>query len=448
MTGDSTESALQFVVQPGGVLEGRLRVPGDKSISHRCIILGSLAKGQTSVSGFLEGEDSLNTLKAFRQMGVQIEQRGSGELLINGKGLYGLAEPAGPIDLGNSGTAMRLMAGVLAGQLFDSVLAGDRSLSARPMGRIVDPLQLMGANIASSSDITGENNFKPPLHVKGAMKLRGLDYTVPMASAQVKSAVLLAGLYAQGITRVTEPAVTRDHTERMLQGFGYEVQKKGLVTSLQGGGELRAANIIVPADISSAAFFLVAASITKGSELTLLQVGMNPTRTGVIDILQRMGADLAISNQTESGGESVADITVRSADLSGIEIPQALVSLAIDEFPALFIAAACAKGKTVLSGAEELRVKESDRIQVMVDGLNTLGINAQSKPDGVIIEGGEMQGGIIDSFGDHRVSMSFAIAALRATGEIVINDCENVRTSFPGFALLSATHGLRLTEVH
>ncbi|MCB1756234.1 MAG: 3-phosphoshikimate 1-carboxyvinyltransferase [Gammaproteobacteria bacterium] len=436
----AADKGLQFSVQPGGQLNGHIRVPGDKSISHRSIMFGSLALGQTQVSGFLEGEDSLNTLKAFRRMGVDIEVVGPGELLIQGRGLHGLRAPVAPLDLGNSGTAMRLMAGVLAGQSFDSVLTGDSSLSARPMGRVIEPLRQMGARIDS------ESNGRPPLRISGTPAISGIDYHLPMASAQVKSAILLAGLYAAGETRVTEPAITRDHTERMLEGFGYAVHKDGLSTSLRGGGELQAVDIVVPADLSSAAFFLVGASIAKDSQLTLLQVGINPTRTGVLDILRLMGADLQISNQRVSGGEPVADITVRSAALHGIEIPEELVSLAIDEFPALFVAAACAEGTTVLTGAEELRVKESDRIQVMVDALLQLGVRAESRPDGAVIHGGPLCGGEIDSHGDHRVAMAMAMAALAADGEICINDCANVTTSFPGFVALAGRHGLRIQE--
>ncbi len=439
---DSTPPDLQFRMRHGGQLNGHIRVPGDKSVSHRSVILGSLAKGQTQVTGFLEGEDSLNTLKAFRRMGVDIEQIEPGELLIQGKGLYGLRPPTAPLDLGNSGTAMRLMAGVLAGQSFDSVLTGDESLSSRPMGRIIKPLSLMGANIVSEAD------GRPPLQIGGVPNLMPIDYTLPMASAQVKSAILLAGLYAEGETTVTEPAVTRDHTERMLQGFGYELRKQGLTTRLSGGGELIATDVIVPADLSSAAFFMVGASIAKDSVLTLLQVGINPTRTGVIELLRLMGASIEITNSRESGGEPVADITVRSAKLKGIEIPERLVSLAIDEFPVLFIAAACAEGLTVLTGAQELRVKESDRIQVMVDALNKLGVDAQSKPDGAIIRGGPINGGEVDSRGDHRVAMALSMAALAAGGDITVHGCANVCTSFPGFPALAREHGLRIAESH
>lgn len=435
----SEQKGLTFRVEPGGALRGRLRVPGDKSISHRAIMLGSLAEGVTEVHGFLEGEDSLATLEAFRAMGVRIEGPEQGKVLIHGVGLHGLRRPAGPLYLGNSGTSMRLLAGLLAGQAFDTELTGDASLSKRPMKRVTTPLALMGARIATTPQGTA------PLRIQGGSRLRGIHYDLPVASAQVKSCVLLAGLYAEGRTCVTEPAPTRDHTERMLRGFGYAVETRGNMVCLEGGGRLTATRIDVPADISSAAFFLVGASIAPGSELLLEHVGINPTRTGVIDILRQMGADIELMNEREVGGEPVADIRVRASRLRGIRIPEELVPLAIDEFPALFIAAACAEGETVLTGAEELRVKESDRIQVMADGLRAVGIDARPTPDGMIVRGGTMTGGRIDSHGDHRIAMSFAMAALRAGGRIAIDDCANVNTSFPGFVALAAGVGLGIT---
>jgi 3-phosphoshikimate 1-carboxyvinyltransferase len=294
---------------------GEARVPGDKSISHRAIMLGALAEGATRVSGFLEGEDALATLTAFRDLGVEIERPGESEVLVHGVGLRGLKAPRGPLDLGNAGTGMRLMCGLLAGQAFDSELTGDASLCSRPMGRVIDPLQLMGAKIAS------EEGGRPPLRISGGRQLHGIHYDLPMASAQVKSCVLLAGLYSQGVTSVTEPAPTRDHTERMLQGFGYEIGSDNGVISLAGGGKLHAADIEVPADISSATFFLVAASIAPGSDLLLTHVGINPTRIGVLNILKLMGADITLKNRREVGGEPVADLHVRYAPLRGIEIP-------------------------------------------------------------------------------------------------------------------------------
>lgn len=402
-------------------------------------MLGSLAEGTTRVAGFLEGEDSLATLNAFRRLGVQIKGPENGQLTIEGVGMHGLKESPDPLDLGNSGTSMRLLCGLLAGQGIAVTLTGDSSLSGRPMRRVTDPLATMGASIISSADGTA------PLQIRPAGELRAIDYQLPMASAQVKSCVLLAGLYASGRTCVTEPAPTRDHTERMLRGFGYPVDQQGNQVCLEGGGKLTATDIDIPADISSAAFFLVAASIAPGSDLRLEHVGMNPTRDGVINILRAMGADIEVSNQREIGGEPVADLRVRSARLRGIEIPPDQVPLAIDEFPALFIAAACAEGTTVLTGAEELRVKESDRIQVMADGLQALGVDARPTPDGIVIQGGTIAGGRVDSHGDHRIAMSFAVAGLRATGPIEILDCANVNTSFPGFVELASAAGLKLS---
>lgn len=431
---------LIFLANPGGSISGRIRVPGDKSISHRSIMLGSLAEGTTEVEGFLEGEDALATIQAFRDMGVVIEGPHNGRVTVHGVGLNGLKAPAGPLYMGNSGTSMRLLSGLLAAQPFDTVLTGDASLSKRPMNRVAKPLREMGAVIDTGPE------GRPPLQIKGGQRLTGMHYQMPMASAQVKSCLLLAGLYAAGTTSVTEPAPTRDHTERMLRGFGYPVQVEGSTASVEPGHKLSAARIEVPADISSAAFFLVAASIAENSELLLEHVGINPTRTGVIDILQLMGGDITLENQREVGGEPVADIRVRSAKLKGIEIPEDLVPLAIDEFPVLFVAAACAEGRTVLRGAEELRVKESDRIQVMADGLQTLGIKAEPTPDGIVIEGGSMGGGEVWAHGDHRIAMSFSVASLRATAPIRIHDCANVATSFPNFLALAAEVGICVAE--
>ncbi|MDS4029455.1 MAG: 3-phosphoshikimate 1-carboxyvinyltransferase [Candidatus Contendobacter sp.] len=434
-------TTVTFLAAPGVVPRGRIRAPGDKSISHRAIMLGSLAEGVTTIDGFLEGEDCLATLRAFRAMGVRIDGPDRGRVTVHGVGLRGLRAPAGPLDMGNSGTSMRLMAGILAGQAFDAVLTGDASLIRRPMRRVTEPLALMGARIDSAGQGTA------PLRIHGGQRLVGIDYRLPMASAQVKSCLLLAGLYAEGTTRVTEPAPTRDHTERMLEGFGYPLRREGArVVALTGGGRLTGTTIDVPTDISSAAFFLVGASVAPGSDLLLEHVGVNPTRTGVIDILRLMGADIEVLNPRLAGGEPVADLRVRHAPLRGIRIPETLVPLAIDEFPALFIAAACAEGETVLTGAEELRVKESDRIQVMAGGLTTLGVVAEPTPDGIVIRGGVLSGGTVDSHGDHRVAMSFAMAAPRAGGPITIRDCANVNTSFPGFVTLARNVGLTIQE--
>ena len=430
---------MEFLLQPGGCVRGTVRVPGDKSISHRSIMLGAIAEGITEISGFLEGEDALSTLNAFRAMGVTIEGPRDGNVRVHGVGLHGLKVPSGPLDMGNSGTSMRLLSGLIAGQSFSATLIGDESLSKRPMERVAKPLRLMGAAVET------QEGGRPPLVIKGQGKLKGIHYDLPMASAQVKSCLLLAGLYADGETSVTEPAPTRDHTERMLGGFGYPVEKRGPATvAVKSGGRLRATAIDVPADISSATFFMVAAAIAPGSDLTLTHVGINPTRIGVINILKLMGSDLAVFNQREVGGEPVADIRVRHAPLRGIEIPDDQVPLAIDEFPALFIAAACAQGQTVLRGAEELRVKESDRIQVMADGLHTLGIDAAPTPGGIVINGGKLGGGVIQSHHDHRIAMSFAVAALRASAPIRIEQCDNVATSFPNFVELARAAGLRI----
>ena len=426
----------RYLIRPGSRLAGRFPVPGDKSISHRAVILGALAEGVTEVEGLLEGADVLATIAAFRSMGVQMEGPVKGHLRIHGAGLQGLRAPVGPLDCGNSGTAMRLLAGVLAGQSFPSTLVGDASLQKRPMGRVLNPLRAMGAEIAAQDG-------RAPLHIHGR-PLHGIDYALPVASAQVKSAVLLAGLYADGQTCVTEPAPTRDHSERMLQGFGQLVERQGPRACLRGGGRLCGQALQVPGDISSAAFFLLGATIAPGSDLTLEGVGINPTRTGIIEILTRMGARIDLTALREVGGEPVADIRVRYAPLQGIAIPPRLVPLAIDEFPALFIAAACAKGQTVIAGAEELRVKESDRIAVMAGGLRALGATVEERVDGAVISGSALLGGRVDSHGDHRIAMAFAMAALVARGDIEILDCANVATSFPSFPALAQQAGLLL----
>ncbi len=425
-----------YRVEPGGRLRGCLRVPGDKSISHRAAMLGALAEGDTEVTGFLEGADSLATLAALRALGVEMEGPEQGRLLIHGVGLHGLKAPAGALDLGNSGTSMRLLCGLLAGQGFEVVLTGDASLSRRPMRRVTEPLARMGARIETTAEGTA------PLRIHPAGDLHGIHYELPVASAQVKSAVLLAGLYARGETCVSEPAPTRDHSERMLEGLGYPLRRDGARVCLEGGGRLRGTRIDVPADISSAAFFMVGASIAPGSEILLRHVGMNPTRTGVVEILRAMGADIQVLNPRRAGGEPVADLQVRHAPLHGIEIPERLVPLAIDEFPVLFVAAACAEGETLLTGAGELRVKESDRIQVMADGLRALGIEARPREDGIRIRGGRFSGGAVDSHGDHRVAMAFAMAGLVAEGPVRISDCAHVDTSFPGFPELAREAGL------
>lgn len=447
----STHASSAYIITPSSTINGTIAVPGDKSISHRSIMFGSLAEGVTRVSGFLEGEDALATLQAFRDMGVTIEGPENGNVVIHGVGINGLKPSRTPLYMGNSGTTMRLLSGILAAQSFDSVLTGDASLSKRPMERVAKPLREMGATLQT----TGERGTAP-ISITGSdkrgSKLHGITYDMPVASAQVKSCLILAGLWAEGKTTVIQPEISRDHTERMLSAFGYDVEVEGNTISVEGGGKLTACDIAVPADISSAAFFMVAASIAKDSQITITQVGMNPTRTGIIDILKLMGADISLSNETFVGGEPVADITIKSAQLKGITIPEALVPLAIDEFPVLFVAASCAQGQTVLTGAKELRVKESDRIAVMADGLTQLGVDCTVTEDGIIIEGkGDGQshqavfgGGEIYSHHDHRIAMSFSVASLRATDTITIQGVETVNTSFPGFAELANKIGMNL----
>ena len=410
-------------------------------MSHRSIMFGAIAQGVTEVQGFLEGEDSLHTLEAFRRMGVRIERGGPGEVVLHGQGVQALMPPDGNLYLGNSGTGMRLLTGLLAGMNIPCTLTGDASLNGRPMRRVTDPLAQMGGVIHTAEGGT------PPLRIASCERLHGIEYTCPMASAQVKSAVLLAGLHASGTTVVHEPAITRDHTERMLRGFGVNVDVKGLTAGIVGGQQLTATQLTVPGDISSAAFFLVGAAMTPGSRLLIEGVGINPTRTGVIDILRLMGADIQITNARETGGEPVADLQIIGAQLHGIPVPQELVSLAIDEFPALFVAAASATGTTVISGAEELRVKETDRIQVMADGLRALGAEIEDTPDGARIAGRRLDGGTADSCGDHRTAMSFAMASLISDAPITVLDCANVNTSFPGFADTAASAGLRIAEL-
>lgn len=429
-----------FVTSNSGPLSGSIKVPGDKSISHRSIMLGSIAEGVTRVSGFLEGDDSLATLNAFKEMGVAIQREGS-NVTIQGVGMNGLKEPRKPLNLGNSGTSIRLMSGLLSAQTFDSVLCGDESLSSRPMGRVINPLREMGA------DISG-NDSKPPLVIKGGKQLSAIEYTLPVASAQIKSCLLLAGLYSEGTTSIIENGISRDHTERMLKGFGYDVISSPNKISLLGGGTLKGCEIEVPSDISSAAFFMVAGCISENSSIHLNSVNINPTRTGVIDILKLMGGNIELSNERLQAGELIADIKVTSSRLKGIEIPENLVPLAIDEFPVLFIAASCAEGETILTGAKELRVKESDRIQVMADGLTSLGINNEVLEDGIRISGGEFkkQTNSIRSHHDHRISMAFAIASVRSKFDIEIEGVDNVKTSFPNFIELANSIGMKITQ--
>ncbi len=418
---------MQFIVQPSAISDATVSVPGDKSVSHRALMLGAIAEGRTSISGFLAGEDCQATLTALTSMGVDIEQSNSTEVVVQGVGLHGLVKPEKELYLGNSGTAMRLMTGLLSGQSFTSVLTGDESLNSRPMQRVISPLGLMGASIDS-------DDGRPPLTVNGTGQLQGIDYTLPVASAQVKSALLLAGLYADGVTTVEEPAVTRDHTERMLVSMGANIERADNRISIMGKQVLRGSDIQVPADLSSASFLILATLLAQRAEVLIQGVGVNPTRTGVIDILQAMGGDIRMENARLFGEEPVADIRVRSSTLHGSPVDPRLVSLAIDEFPALFVAAAAAKGSTEFSGIGELRVKESDRIATMATALGHLGIRVDESDDGAVVHGGRFTGGQVDSHGDHRVAMSLAIAGTIAVDTVTVNNVAAVNTSFPGFA--------------
>ncbi|WP_079222342.1 3-phosphoshikimate 1-carboxyvinyltransferase [Stenotrophomonas maltophilia] len=432
-------NAQHWIARKGQPLQGSLTIPGDKSVSHRSVMFAALADGTSHIEGFLEGEDTRATARIFSQLGVRIETPSASQRVVHGVGIDGLQAPSAPLDCGNAGTGMRLLAGLLAGQAFDCTLVGDESLSGRPMRRVTGPLAQMGAKIDTESDGT------PPLHVHGGQSLQGIDFASPVASAQVKSAVLLAGLYAQGETSVLEPHPTRDYTERMLSAFGVDIEFSPGKARLRGGQRLRATDIVVPADFSSAAFFLVAASIIPGSELRLKQVGLNPRRTGLLHALRLMGADITEENPAEQGGEPVADLVVRYAPLKGARIPEALVPDMIDEFPALFVAAAAAKGQTVVTGAAELRVKESDRLAAMATGLRALGMQVDETEDGATLHGGITLGsGTIESHGDHRIAMAFAIAGQISGGEVRINDIANVATSFPDFDGLARSAGFNL----
>jgi 3-phosphoshikimate 1-carboxyvinyltransferase len=430
------EAVQHWVASAGQPLSGSVRVPGDKSVSHRAVMLGANAEGTTRIRGFLEGEDTRATARVFAQLGVRIEAPNAGERVVHGVGLHGLRGSDAPLDCGNAGTGMRLLTGLLAAQPFDSTVIGDESLSKRPMRRVTEPLAAMGALIDS------EPGGLPPLRIRGGANLRGVETTTAVASAQVKSALLLAGLYADGETSVREPRPTRDYTERMLAAFGWPVEFAPGVARLRGGHRLTAIDVDVPADFSSAAFFIVAATLIPGSELRIEAVGMNSRRTGLLEALRLMGADIREENRHEQGGEPVADLIVRHAPLHGIEVPAELVPDMIDEFPILFVAAACATGRTVVRGATELRVKESDRIATMATGLRALGIEVQETPDGAVIEGGRLRGGSVESHGDHRIAMSFAVAAQLADGDVRINDIANVATSFPGFVELAKAAGM------
>ena len=428
---------MDFLVTPGGSLHGLIEVPGDKSISHRALILGALAEGESVITNILAADDIRATAGALKSLGVKIGGMDS-ECRVHGVGLAGLTKPHNPIDLGNSGTALRLLSGVIAGQSFSVTLTGDSSLRRRPMDRIKEPLALMGADIEASDGVC------VPLQISGKRRLTGIEYSLPIASAQIKSAVLLAGLYAKDITTVREKLKTRDHTERMLAGFGCAVEISETSVTVTGGGRLQGRSLSIPGDFSSAAFFLVAALITPSSEITLSGVGVNPTRTGALEVLRRMGATIEVNNSREIAGEPVADVKVISSTLHGFAIPPELVVSSIDEFPALAVAAACAQGTTSISGAAELRVKESDRIKSIVAGLRALGIVVEEFPDGMTIHGGQFRGGIVESHGDHRIAMAFAVAGAVSSAPVRIMNCDLVQTSFPGFSNVAQMAGLQL----
>ena len=431
-------STLDWLAGAGSAVRGEIAVPGDKSVSHRAIMFASLADGESRVHGFLEGDDTRATAAIFTRLGVRIEAGGAGSRLVQGVGIDGLHGCAEALDCGNAGTGMRLLAGLLAGQRFASVLTGDASLSKRPMARVIDPISRMGGVIES------EPGGLPPLRIRGGRRLRGIDYTLPVASAQVKSALLLAGLYAHGETQIREPHPTRDYSERMLQAFGWPIAFGSGWARLTGGHRLQPTQVQVPADFSSAAFFIVAASLVPGSDLLLRAVGMNPRRTGLLTVLRAMGADIVESPRGEHGGEPVADLRVRHARLRGIAVPEVCVADMIDEFPVLFVAAALAEGTTLVTGAAELRVKESDRIASMASGLRALGARIEETWDGAIIHGGALHGGEAHAHGDHRIAMALVVAAQCASGEVRIGDCANVATSFPGFDDLARSVGFGL----
>jgi 3-phosphoshikimate 1-carboxyvinyltransferase len=434
-------SKARYLAGPGGKIEGELTVPGDKSISHRALMFGGIAEGDTEITGFLAGEDCLATLRVLQSLGVRIERPEAEHVFVHGVGPEGLRPSAAALDMGNAGTAIRLFMGLLAPQRFNSTLIGDESLMRRPMERVAGPLRKMGANIET-------HDGKPPVEIHASTDMRAIDYTLPVASAQVKSAILLAGLQSFGRTHVTEPAPSRDHTERMLTSFGVEVLRDGATVAIEGGQTLRGTHVRVPGDFSSAAFFIVAGCLAAENGLLLRDVGVNPTRTGLIEMLRQMGADIRVHPQatTDANGEPIADIEVRKSRLRGIKVPESLVPLSIDEFPVFFVAAACAEGETLVRGALELRVKESDRLAAMAQGLTALGVENQLLADGLWIRGTDrFGGGTIDSHGDHRIAMAFAVASLKARAPIEILDVANVATSFPGFVTLARKAGLQIT---
>jgi 3-phosphoshikimate 1-carboxyvinyltransferase len=430
--------SLTWTAARSSGLHGLLRVPGDKSISHRAIIFGALAEGPTHVSGFLEGEDTLATARIFSQLGVRIETPDAQSRIIHGVGLHGLQASAAPLDCGNAGTGMRLLTGLLCAQAFDSVLIGDASLSQRPMARVINKLEAMGARISAR-----EGNYAP-LHVHGGQHLRPVEIDTGVASAQVKSALLLAAMYAEGESVITEPRPTRDYTEAMMQSMGWPISYSPGRIRIRGGGRLQGGDIRIPGDISSAAFLITAALLIPGSDITLENIGVNPRRTGILQALRLMGGQIEVFNEREQGGETVADLKIRHSALKAIELPESLVPDMIDECPIFFVAAALAEGTTHASGLAELRVKESDRIASMVTGLRAMGALVEETPDSVTITGGRLHGAVIQSHHDHRIAMSFAVAAQCASGETLLHDCDNVATSFPGFVDLAQSAGMIL----
>ncbi|MEM1262659.1 MAG: 3-phosphoshikimate 1-carboxyvinyltransferase [Pseudomonadota bacterium] len=433
---------MQWLIPGGAALSGSLQVPGDKSISHRALMFNALANGEAQIDGLLEGDDCLATARALQAMGVSITRLGTGQYHVHGVGRHGLAAPTAPLDLGNSGTSMRLFCGILAPQRFASTLVGDRSLSRRPMARVIRPLNAMGAQIAGKAN-------RPPLTVLPTERVLAVRYGMPVASAQVKSAILLAALYADGETQVSEPAPTRDHTERMLAAMGVPiaVDADRHLISLTGPADLQPLSVSVPGDPSSAMFFVVAATLAAPSGVTIRGVGVNPTRIGALEILRHMGARIEIRNRRDVGGEPVADLHVQQAELTAIDVPEALVPLAIDEFPVLFVAAANARGVTRFNAIGELRHKESDRIAVMIRGLRAMGITCEESDDAAVITGGPSRGAEIDAEDDHRIAMAFAVAGLTASQPLILAGTETVATSFPGFVTSCGSLGWTIEEM-
>ena len=436
----SLKGNTNFRIEPSNSIIGKANIPGDKSISHRAIILAAIADGESRIKNFLQGEDTLATIRVFQKMGVNIKNDGD-IIIVKGVGLHGLRAENPTLDFGNSGTSVRLLSGLLSAQNFSSQLIGDESLMKRPMSRIINPLQKMNAKINCTDLGT------LPIKIEGGQKIEGIEYELPIFSAQLKSCLLLAGLYAEGTTKIIENTATRDHTERMLANFSHSVIKKGNQISIKKADRLIGCEIIVPGDFSSAAYFIVAAILTPNSNIILENVGVNPTRNAMIKIMKLMGADVELKNERLESGEPVATIYAKTSKLTGIDIPEELVPVAIDELPIILVAAACAKGKTRLSGAAELRVKESDRIQSMLDGFISLGIKVKALEDGMIIEGGQYNGGVINSNDDHRIAMAFSIAGIIAKAPIIINSCKNVATSFPEFIDTAKHLGMNIDYV-